>query len=361
MNDPILPGAVLGILGDGQLGRMLALAAAPMGYRVAVLGPGGRESSAGQVAYWAKAWEPDGTVTDELLQEFCSLVSVVLIEWENVPLDLLSRIQSWGVAIRPDPSILAIAQDRLLEKQYALSKDIAVPVFSSITCELEAARIIVIPSILKTRRDGYDGKGQVRLEPGDSLVAAWESLGSVACILEEVVDFVAEASMIVARPHEGKPVIQGPFCNYHHKGILRETVYPLKLGEEYDVDEIREHLFDAARTLSQSVHGMLAVEFFIGREGQVIFNEMAPRPHNSGHLTLDLAGASQFELYIRAACNLPLNLSQRLRIQPGRMQNILGEEEGRFINRHPINGRVHWYGKGEPRPGRKIGHVTSWQ
>ncbi|MEK9174030.1 MAG: ATP-grasp domain-containing protein [Patescibacteria group bacterium] len=358
MSKPILPGAVLGILGDGQLGRMLALAAAPMGYRVAVLGPGGRESPAGQVAYWAKAWEQDGTVTDELLQEFCSLVSVVLIEWENVPLDLLGRIQSTGIAIRPDPSILAIAQDRLHEKQYAQSKGIAVPAFSCVESESGLESVIEKSSILKTRRDGYDGKGQVYLEPGGSVLAAWESLGSVPCILEEAIDFVAEASVIVACPYEGKSVMQGPFHNDHRAGILRETVYPLRLGG-YDINEIRKHLFDAARTLSQSVHGLLAVEFFVGRDGQVIFNEMAPRPHNSGHLTLDLANASQFELYIRAACNLSLNLSQRLNIKPGKMKNILGGEEGRFINFHPINGVVHWYGK-ESKPGRKIGHITSW-
>ncbi|MBC7836894.1 5-(carboxyamino)imidazole ribonucleotide synthase [Acetobacteraceae bacterium] len=363
----IAPGAVIGILGDGQLGKMIAMAAARLGYKVAVLGPIGRESPAGQVAYWAEAWGPNAQVEDEQFERFCSLVAVVLIEWENVPVGLLERIEARGIPVRPSSKVLAVAQDRLLEKKLARELDIGETMLLSIEKGYDLlngrgdrTQDWPFETILKTRRAGYDGKGQARIPAGGSVGDAWTKLGNVPCILEQVVDFIGEVSVIVARREDGETAIYGPFQNTHRDGILRLTQYPISGGPMYDLrDSIREQGYAAARKLTEylRVDGLLAVEFFVTKEGYVLFNEMAPRPHNSGHLTIECCDTSQFEQYVRAACNLPLGSTHCH--SPGEMLNILGSEANDWLRRVGEDRlAVHLYGKGEAKPGRKMGHTT---
>ncbi|MBM3261793.1 ATP-grasp domain-containing protein [Candidatus Kaiserbacteria bacterium] len=366
----IRPGAVLGILGDGQLGQMIAIAAAYLGYKVAVLGPGGRDSPAGHVAYWAKAWRPDGVVSEELLDEFCRLVSVVMIEWENIPVSLVERIEARGIPVRPSSNVLRIAQDRLFEKELAESLGIPVPTYRNIEVRTQdvgpGRETTDRASILKTRRDGYDGKGQIRIPRGGSIEDAWRHLKYVPCILEEAVFFECEMSVIVARSPPTadliipEAVVYGPFENVHENGILRQTEYPVTNDHAaLFFPGVAEAARNAALTLAMNldIHGLLAVEFFVDGNGQVIFNETAPRPHNSGHLTIECSDTSQFEQYVRAACNLPWG-SEHFH-SSGRMINIIGEEVSEWMDhaRQPRTG-LHLYGKGEAKSGRKMGHVT---
>lgn len=359
----IPPGSTLGILGDGQLGRMLAMAAAKLGYKVAVLGPGGRQSPAGHVAYWAEAWSKDNNVSGKLLYEFCKLVSVVMIEWENIPLDVVQRIETIGIPVRPSSDVLAIAQDRLLEKQCARALGIPVPKFwniERIEDWWEDCWDSTTACILKTRCNGYDGKGQVRILPGKSTKDAWITLGEVPCTLETVVNFACEISVIVARsPATGEMVTYGPFENGHRGGILRVTKYPL--SQKYTAppfSSVKSRAVARARKLAEhlNVHGLLAVEFFVGKDGRVLFNEMAPRPHNSGHLTIECCDTSQFEQYVRAVCNLPLG---RARFHShGEMRNIVGEVNQWSKHLAKDHASLHLYGKSEARGGRKMGHTT---
>jgi 5-(carboxyamino)imidazole ribonucleotide synthase len=369
----IPPGSTLGMLGDGQLGQMTAIAAANLGYKIAVLGPGGRDSPTGHVAYFAESWNRDGTVSDELLDEFCEVVgpdSAVMLEWENVPVELVERIKAKGIPVRPDSNVLAVAQDRLLEKQCAES--LGIPVTKYENCEGAQHPLLYykvqFDSILKTRRDGYDGKGQVRIPAAGSVDGAWNELRNVPCILERVVDFACEISMIIARTPE-RTVVYGPFENIHENGILRKTrkyesigglspelIREVTITAQHAVEKLAEHL---------DVHGLLAVEFFVLKDGTVIFNEMAPRPHNSGHLTIECNFTSQFEQYVRAVCNLPFGRTVFHSI--GEMHNILGDEANDWMDavswRRDLPGNnehaaVHLYGKGEAKPGRKMGHIT---
>ena len=366
----IPPGAVLGILGDGQLGQMIAIAAAYLGYKVAVLGPGGRESPAGHVAYWAKAWGPKNEVSEELLDEFCKLVSVVMIEWENIPVNLVERIEAKGIAVRPGSKVLGVAQDRFLEKQLAESLGIPVVKYRNIehrVPDLDSKRTYA-DSILKTRRDGYDGKGQVRIPNGGSISEAWNALGNVPCVLEEVVDFACEISIIVAYCPEWEDMYNpdtltyGPFENIHEKGILRTTKYPVTNTHIYKkLLDIKIKASTAAEKLARHLNarGLLAVEFFVTKEGRLIFNEMAPRPHNSGHLTIECSHTSQFEQYVRVACNLPFGSNYFH--ASGEMQNILGSEVEKWMDyAHKPRAALHLYGKGKAKPGRKMGHVTHY-
>ena len=353
----IEPGAVIGILGDGQLGRMTAIAAAQLGYRVAVLGPGGRDSPTGQVSWWAEAWSDGVQVGEEILDQFCRLVSVVLVEWENVPLALVDAIEKRGVFVCPGREALRISQDRLLEKE--LARSLGIPTAGCLAVghdTIEQMPIAPEAFILKTRRDGYDGKGQVRLQRGMSFQKAWCELGSVPCILETVVDFAAEMSIIVARSST-QVVVYGPFENEHKDGILASTRYPSR--HPLVVNAIVTGSADRySRQLAEAldIHGLLAIEYFVSASGDVIFNEMAPRPHNSGHLTIECCITSQFEQYVRAACGLPLGRADFR--SSGRMRNLIGDDASCPVRLLEESAALHLYGKGEARPGRKMGHQT---
>ena len=361
-NEMVPPGSVIGILGDGQLGRMLIqFGIAKLGYRAAVLGPGGRESAAGQIAYWAEAWGKNGEVSEEQLDRLCKIVKLVLIEWESIPLDLVRRIEARGIPVRSRSMVLEIAQDRLHEKNMANRLRISTTSFINIETAGDVRLAgALLPGILKTRRDGFDGRSQIRIKTGDSVEDAWEILKKVPCIFERVVDFVGEVSVIVAGSSHAGYVTYEPLENIHENGILRTTYSPpnsqllLEKQDRYEREamaaalKIAEHL---------DIHGILAVEFFVREDGKVLFNEMAPRPHNPGHLTIECFDISQFEAYVRAACNLPLRQPKNL--IPGMMRNLIGGEVNGWIDHLPDSGRaVHIYGKGEARPLRKMGHVT---
>jgi 5-(carboxyamino)imidazole ribonucleotide synthase len=368
----ILPGSTLGMLGDGQLGQMTAIAAANLGYKVAVLGPGGRHSPTGHVAYWAEAWSPrDTIVSEEQLDRFCSVVghnSTVMIEWENIPVSLVKRIEAKGIPVRPGGRVLAVAQDRLLEKQCAEQLGIPVPRYSNIENEEDIARshpVSIEKCILKTRRNGYDGKGQVSVpNPSPSSIKeAWDVLGNVPCVLETLVGFACEISMIAARsPSFPGVAIYGPFQNSHENGILRTTKFPFNFPvwrmPPFEPEILRQ-AWDATKALVEhlDVHGLLAVEFFVLQDGTVIFNEIAPRPHNSGHLTIECHDTSQFEQYVRAACCLPMGSNAHH--SSGEMTNILGDEATDPM-KYFLQGAkaTHLYGKGQAKPGRKMGHIT---
>lgn len=364
--DIIQPSSVIGMLGDGQLGKMSALAGAYLGYKFAVLGPIGRDSSAGQVAWWAETWG-DGYSNDGKIEQFAYLVctsgGVVTLEWENVPLHLIARLEALGVVVRPGANVLKVAQDRLLEKECATQCGIPTANYLPISTDDElrfAHAQSQFPAILKTRCDGYDGKGQIRVMSHESLAEAWDKLKNVPCVLEEVVDFDCEVSVIIARrplwaKGAGSVVMYGPIRNMHRNGILYESQYPAFVSEAI-AEQARKHTLRIADLLE--LHGLLTIEFFVSKDGRVLFNEMAPRPHNSGHFTIECCHTSQFAQHIRAICNLPWG-------DPGfhsagRMVNTLGSDVENWETYTNADGKwvVHTYGKDEAKEGRKMGHRT---
>jgi len=361
----VLPGSVILILGDGQLAKMSADAASNLGYKVAVLGPGGRESPAGHVAYWAQAWGPGAEVSEDLLDALCSIQPAVgTLDWENVPSTLVERIEARGIPMRPGPHVLRVAQDRLLEKACAARCGISVAPF----CNIEVYAIgrrsgfqyAPYDSVLKTRRNGYDGQGQIRISSGDSVEDAWRALSCVPCVLEKVIDFECEISVIIAQSPYTGAVTYGPFENMHQDGILRVTNFPVQNLYVQAHPEIKNAAIMAARKLAchLDVHGLLAVEFFVTKDGQVLFNEMAPRPHNSGHLTIECFNVSQFEALIRAICLMPHGSTCHHRC--GEMRNLIAFEASELTEEFPSQRdcALHLYGKDEVREGRKMGHVT---
>lgn len=347
------PGSVIGMLGAGQLGRMTALAAARLGYKVHLFAPEGADTPCGQIA-------TETTAADWLdlssLARFARSVDVVTLEWENVPTAAVEFLAE-RVPVHPGASVLAVAQDRLEEKRFANAIGLATAPFRAVRslAELEAALAALgTPSILKTTRFGYDGKGQVRLREGDDLAAAWASLKGAEAILEGWIDFDCEISVIVARRADGATAVFPPGRNNHRNGILDTTTVPTGLGAE-----IEGRAETAALRLAEAlgVVGLLAVEFFVTRAGEVLVNEIAPRPHNSGHWTQDFAVTDQFEQLVRAICGLPFGATRAR--APCRMTNLIGDDSAAWAGllAEP-EARVHLYGKGEARPGRKMGHVN---
>jgi 5-(carboxyamino)imidazole ribonucleotide synthase len=346
------PGACIGIVGGGQLGRMTALAAARLGYRCHVLTPEA-DSPAAQVAAGATVAAYDDA---RALGRFAAAVDVVTIEFENLPVEPL-RWLAGRVPVHPAPEVLAICQDRLCEKAFLAG--IGVPTASwravhglgDLAAALAAGQR---PLVLKTARSGYDGKGQLTLAPGDDVGLAWQRLGAVAAIAEARVDFAREISVITARGQDGRQISYPPVENRHRDHILAQTIAPAPLATALADSAVRlaEQI---ARTLA--IVGLLAVEMFVTRDGRLLVNELAPRPHNSGHWTIDACAVSQFEMLVRAVCGLPL-------ADPGRfadavMDNLLGDavEAWPELLAEP-GARLHLYGKREIRAGRKLGHVT---
>ncbi len=350
------PGAVIGILGGGQLGRMLALAAARLGLRTHVYAPE-EDSPAFAVAHahTRAAWDDAAA-----LSRFAENVDVVTYEFENVPLQavaLLARMRP----VRPGERALAVAQDRWREKTFAAGLGITTPPFANIETEGDlaaAARAVPLPAVLKTRRFGYDGKGQVMLRPGDDLAMAWNTLGRVPCLLEGFVDFACEASVLVARGMDGVVVAYDVPRNEHERHVLRRSHVPSGLAPRTELRAV-----EIGRTLASSLDhvGVLAVELFVVRQADgtetLVFNEMAPRVHNSGHWTEAACDMSQFEAHVRAICGWPLWPPERH--HDCVMTNILGHEAKEWMRWAAEPGVVlHLYGKGTIREGRKMGHVT---
>jgi len=366
---PILPGATIGVLGSGQLGRMLALAARPMGYRVHVLSPG-TDTPTGQTA----DVEVDADYLDlDAVRAFARQVDVVTFEFENVPAACAEAAAELA-PVRPAHRVLYVAQNRLREKTFLAGAGFPVAPFEAVRSldELRAALgRIGTPAVLKTAGWGYDGKGQARIDAPEGAEAAWHEVSTDEAVLEGFVDFEREVSVVAARGLDGTFAHWGVIANDHQNHILDLSVAPAPVPPEVATEAVR-----LARGILEEldVVGVLCTEMFLTRDGRLLVNELAPRPHNSGHLTVDAAVTSQFEQQARAVCGLPLGDTTLLR--PAAMANLLGDlwhrggdegEEG--ANAKLIEPdwqaalafpdvKLHLYGKAAPRVGRKMGHLT---
>jgi 5-(carboxyamino)imidazole ribonucleotide synthase len=349
----IAPGSVIGILGGGQLGRMIAGGAARLGYRSHVFTPE-PDSPAGQVT-------PLTTVAEfsdqAALARFAAAVDVVTFEFENVPADTAEFLAAQGKPVHPSPAVLRITQDRLREKDFLRSVDVGTTSYrevASLSGLKRAVRDLGTSSVLKTVRLGYDGKGQVMLGPDTDLGAAWTHVGGEVAILEGFVDFACEISVIVARNGQGAGATYPPVENQHANHILDTTIAPARIAPAIAMraEAIARHVAEKLDLV-----GLLAVEMFVTTSGECLVNELAPRPHNSGHWTLDACVTSQFEQHVRAVCGLPLGSTEYH--SEAVMKNLIGGdvEKWREIIAEP-SAKLHLYGKGEARPGRKMGHVT---
>jgi len=351
----ILPGATLGVLGGGQLGRMFTLAATVMGYRVVVLDPDPL-SPAGQLADIHLRADYRDAVALLRMGELCDAVTT---EFENVPAESLEMLARHCL-VAPSPAALAVAQDRLAEKTLAREFGCATAPYANIESadDLAAAWSAVgAPALLKTRRLGYDGKGQARIDSLDAFVATFAKFGSAPCLLESFLPLEREVSVVLARNAQGEIAYFPLAENRHRNGILDVSIVPARIPDTL-VAQTREMAGHIAAGLDYV--GVLAVEFFVLADGSVVFNEMAPRPHNSGHYTLDACASDQFEQQVRALCGLPLGDTRLL--SPVVMVNLLGDiwqPQPRWAEllRHP-GVKLHLYGKAEARPGRKMGHYN---
>jgi 5-(carboxyamino)imidazole ribonucleotide synthase len=349
----IAPGAMIGILGGGQLGRMMALAAARLGYRCHIYSPEA-DAPARDVAalYSCAEWQ------DKLaLQRFAESVEVIGLEFENVPLATLEFLAQFR-PVRPNAAVLAVAQDRIAEKLFAQSLSIATAPWCKVeTPEAlsQAFHQLAQPrAVLKTTHFGYDGKGQIGLRAGFDPDAAWGALGGGPAILEGFVEFAAEISVIAARGIDGQIALYPPVQNHHVQHILQQSLAPAPVSAEI-IAQAHYYTLELANALK--VEGLLAVEYFVTQNGQVLMNEIAPRPHNSGHWSQNGAITDQFEQAIRALCGLPLGDPSLYR--PIKMYNLLGDDVGEWEKWLQTPGAfLHLYGKRSTRAGRKMGHVN---
>lgn len=360
---PLMPGATLGLLGGGQLGRMFAQAAATLGYRVAVLEKGSCPSSE------VSAYHVDTTYTDPIgLKQLQEMTAAVTTEFENVPAATLESLaaEPCPCVTAPAAASVAIAQDRLAEKHF-LGVTAAVPVAPHAAIrsveDAKNADPSLLPGILKTTRMGYDGKGQARVSSIEELTAAYESMGGAECILEKRLELAMEVSVIVARGLDGESVTF-PVCqNVHKNGILAVTTIPARISDEL-AERARGYATKIVAALNY--HGVLCVEFFVLKDGTIVANEMAPRPHNSGHATIEACETSQYEQQVRAMAGLPLGATTL--VSPAVMLNILGdvwfdengtkrEPDWNAVLRVPGT-KLHLYGKNDARRARKMGHIT---
>jgi 5-(carboxyamino)imidazole ribonucleotide synthase len=351
----IRPGSTLGILGGGQLGRMLAMAAAQLGLRPHVYAP--EESN--------PAFEVAGERTiapyedDAALVRFAKAVDVVTYEFENVPSATAATLSAHTL-LAPNAQALAVSQDRFLEKSFIAGLDIPIAPFAAVSSEAELTKAlegIGRPAVLKTRRFGYDGKGQAMIRPETDPATAWNAVGGAPSILEGFVPFEREVSVIAARTASGDFAAYDLCANEHRSHILDITRVPAGVSAATERQAV-----DVARAIAEALDyvGILAVEIFLltGEGGErLVVNEIAPRVHNSGHWTLGGAVTSQFEQHVRAVCGWPLGETQRLgRVE---MRNLIGHDVDAWerILAEP-GAHLHLYGKAEARPGRKMGHVT---
>jgi 5-(carboxyamino)imidazole ribonucleotide synthase len=351
----ILPNAMLGILGGGQLGRMFTMAARAMGYRVTVLDPDPDSPAGGLADVHLRARYDDPAALDQL----ASSCAAVTTEFENVPAESLARLAQ-ATKVSPSADSVAIAQDRIAEKRYIAEAGLEVAPFLAVEDEagLEQDLSGHLPGILKLARLGYDGKGQVRVESREGAKAAFADLGRKSCVLEQRLDLKAEISVIVARTGPGETATFPAAENQHEAGILDISIVPARVAPE-----VAERARDMALRLAEAMdyRGVLAVEFFVLDGGGLVINEIAPRPHNSGHYTLDACANSQFEQQVRTLCGLPPG-STRL-LSPVAMVNLLGDiwrdDEPAWDKLLSLpNVKLHLYGKKSARIGRKMGHFN---
>jgi 5-(carboxyamino)imidazole ribonucleotide synthase len=365
--EPILPGSYLGILGGGQLGRMFTQAAQAMGYKVCVLDPGS-DSPAGSIA--EKFIQADYT-NSAALKEMAALCKSVSTEFENVPAQALDELESLGVFVAPRSSCVSLAQNRVAEKKFLAAWKAETNIGPAPYCVIEHDADIahvpsdLFPGILKTARMGYDGKGQVTVYDAVNLVAAWAELGKVPCVLEKRMDLDFEVSALVVRGYDNAVAAYPVSQNIHRDGILHTSTVPapsLKPEQE-------KKIIGAAKALIRKIDyvGVLCVEFFVLKSGDIVANEIAPRPHNSSHYTMDACVSSQFEQQVRSMARLPLGDTRLL--APVSMLNLLGDlwfEGSEDKAREPAwdkalshpDAKLHLYGKSDPRMGRKMGHIN---
>ncbi len=358
----IEPNGVLGVLGGGQLGRMLALAAARLGIRTHIFSPEADVPGHDVCALRTVADYDDRTA----LEAFARSVDAVTYEFENVPAGTVEILGELGADVSPGAEALAIAQDRLNEKEFLRRIGAATAPYAPVEdiASLEAALgAIGRPAILKTRRFGYDGKGQTRIDARSGDLAetweeatrrAWDAIGARPAILEGHIDFDCEISIIGARDRQGNVALYDPAKNTHRGGILRRSEAPANASADA---ERKAQRLTAAILQALNYVGVIGVEFFVTRDGGLIANEFAPRVHNSGHWTLDACSVSQFEQHVRAVAGWPLG--EPSRHSDAVMENLIGEDAGDWLRCARERGLcLHLYGKNEMLPGRKMGHAT---
>jgi len=353
----LLPPASLGVIGGGQLGRMFLQAAQRMGYRTGVLSPTA-EAPAAQVAHWSVIAPPDNLPG---IRSFVDQADAVTVEFENVSAPAL-RWAARRRPVRPGWRTVRVSQNRLREKGFLARHGFPHAPWRPVRSHEEltaAVGALGFPIILKTAASGYDGKGQVRVDDARHAGEAWSFLGQVACVAEGWVRFEAEVSVVVARGADGGAVTYPVGLNRHERHILDSTMMPAPVGPVVSI-EARTLALAAAQALGTV--GVLTVEFFLTAGGVLLINELAPRPHNSGHLTIEAAVSSQFEQQVRALCGLPLGSADL--VAPAAMVNLLGdlwtrgEPDWASALRHDPGVKLHLYGKRTPAPGRKMGHLT---
>jgi 5-(carboxyamino)imidazole ribonucleotide synthase len=354
----VQPGGTLGVFGGGQLGRMFGIAARQLGFRFAVFSDD-EDGPAAQIADRAVSAAYDD---EAAVEAFARTVDAVSFEFENVP-SIAGETAARSTTVRPNVSLLHTVQDRTREKNGLTGIGLPVATFHAIATEQDLADAAIrIPGagVLKTSSFGYDGKGQTRVASADDLPAAWERLGRVACVLEELVPFEEEISVVVARGVDGDVAVYEPFANEHANHILDVTVCPADVDER-TLAEVHRIARDVVEGFD--VVGVLCIEMFRLADGTVLVNEIAPRPHNSGHLTIDAHVCSQFEQQARAVAGLPLGSAERIG-PPAAMANLLGDlwadgppEWSAALALPGVS--LHLYGKDEARPGRKMGHLMA--
>ena len=353
----IAPGAALGLLGGGQLGRMFAMAARRMGYRVHAFSPED-DSPAGQVA----DLEVTASYEDlDALRAFARGVEVVTFEFENVPTEAIDAVEALA-PVRPSAVALHMAQQRAREKTFLADRGVPTASFAPAESfeELwDAVARVGTPAVVKTAAFGYDGKGQHKVTTPADVEQVWTAIRHQPAIVEKFISLQAEVSIVAARGADGEIVLYPPFENRHRDHVLDVTTVPAAIAPA-----VAKQAGEITRTILEELQyvGVLCVEFFLSTDGDLLVNELAPRPHNSGHLTCDAAATSQFEQQVRAVCGLPLGSPEIPR--PAAMANLLGDlwAEGepnwaavcRFADV-----KLHLYGKTDPRPGRKMGHLTT--
>ncbi|HME08468.1 MAG TPA: 5-(carboxyamino)imidazole ribonucleotide synthase [Bryobacteraceae bacterium] len=354
---PILPGSTIGVLGSGQLGRMFTISARRMGYRVHTFSPD-QDTPTGQVA----DVEVQASYDDlDAVCAFARNVSVVTFEFENVP-TATAEAAGRCAPVRPSGAILHTTQQRIREKAFLTSAGLPLTPYREVSSmeDLEKAiEDLGCPAVLKTAAFGYDGKGQFSVKSATQIEQAWDSIGRQEAVLEAFIDFERELSVVAVRGVDGQFAHFGVMENAHRRSILDVSIAPARVP-----DKVAREAVEIARTVLEKldVVGVLCTEFFLTRDGRLLINELAPRPHNSGHLTVDAHVTSQFEQQLRAVCGLPLGSTARH--GPAVMVNLLGDL---WSNGEPDwaaacafpEVKLHLYGKLEPRPGRKMGHMTA--
>lgn len=349
---PIEPGATIGIVGGGQLGRMTAQAAARLGYRVHILTPE-KDSPAAQVATETTIADYDDATA---LEGFADAIDVATFEFENIPTATAEALAT-RVPLRPSTDCLAVAQDRVQEKTFLNANGTPTTPFAAVTSAEELAQTLDTigrPAVLKTSTLGYDGKGQVMIDADTDIAAAFAEMGAARGILEAFVPFDSEISVILARQDNDHAAAFEPVENRHRHHILDTTIAPAPIPPE-----LGHQAMAMAETIANSLDlvGLLAVEMFVTPDQKLLINEIAPRPHNSGHWSIDACVTSQFEQFVRAICGLPLGNPSRH--SNAVMHNLIGDDINRVNDLiEDPDTKIHLYGKAEARPGRKMGHAT---